>query len=140
MKINLKYKVVVNMQIGQKYIAEIVVDKTNIATAVGSGNVEVFSTPMMIALMENAASKCVEADLKEGYTTVGGHISTSHISATPIGCRVEATAQITYFDEKKVEFKVSASDHAGIIGEGTHTRFIINSEKFMMKTAQKSVK
>ncbi len=128
------------MQIGQKYIAEIVVDRNNIATAVGSGDVEVFSTPMMIALMENAASKCVAGDLEDGYTTVGGYISTSHISATPIGCSVVATAQITYFDDRRVEFKISASDNAGIIGEGTHTRFIINSEKFMAKTAQKNVK
>ncbi|MEG0899964.1 MAG: thioesterase family protein [Oscillospiraceae bacterium] len=125
------------MEIGQKNTVSVKVTENNIAINVGSGDVEVFATPMMIALMEKAASECIAAELPEGMTSVGGFISTSHTSATPIGCTAFATAEIVEFTEKKVEFKVTACDDSGIIGEGTHTRFIVNKEKFHSRAMSK---
>lgn len=125
------------MQVGQKNTVTVKVTENNIAKTVGSGDVEVFATPMMMALMEKAAAECIAAELPEGKTSVGGFISSSHVSATPIGCTVSATAEITEFTEKKIEFKVSASDDAGLIGEGTHTRFIVDRERFYSKAQAK---
>lgn len=125
------------MEIGQKNTVSVLVTNENVAKTVGSGDVEVFATPMMIALMEKAASLCIANDLPDSFTSVGGFISTTHISATPIGLNVSATAEITEFNEKKVEFKVTACDESGVIGEGTHTRFIVNKDKFFTRALSK---
>ncbi len=125
------------MEIGKTHTIETVVDKTNVASAIGSGLVDVFATPMMVALMEGAAAACIGPDLQEGFTSVGGYIATSHVAATPIGCTVKATATITAATDKKVDFTVTAHDEAGLIGEGTHTRFIVNEEKFMARLESK---
>ena len=107
------------------------------AAEVGSGDVGVFATPMMIALMEGAAVACLKPLLSEGQTSVGASISTSHSAATPVGMKVTATARITAVDGKKVDFVVFASDECGPIGEGTHTRFILNKERFEQKALAK---
>lgn len=121
------------MQIGKKYTSTMVVEEKHLACNVGSGDLPVFATPMMMALMENAAMLCVADELKEGSSTVGGQISSSHLKPTGLGKTVTATAELISAEGRKLKFKVSASDEAGLIGEGEHLRFIIDKEKFMSK-------
>lgn len=121
------------IEIGTKQISRTVVDATNVASAVGSGGLQVFSTPSMVALMEHAAMTAVAPFLAEGDTTVGGHISTSHIAPSPIGATIEAEATVTAVEGKKIEFQVEARCGEQVIGRGTHIRFIVNAAKFMSK-------
>jgi predicted thioesterase len=104
-----------------------------IAITVGSGDLPVLATPMMMALMENAAMLAVADELPEGCTTVGGHIESSHLKPSKIGNVVRAEAEVTKVDGKKIEFKVSAYSGDVLLGEGTHLRFIVDREKFMSK-------
>ncbi|MCM1992045.1 thioesterase family protein [Oceanirhabdus seepicola] len=122
-----------NISNGMKTTLEITVGKEDTARSYGSGAVDVFATPAMIALMENTAKSVVDEYLQEDFTTVGIAISTNHIKATPIGMKVKCEATVEKVDGKKIEFKVIAWDEVGKIGEGCHTRYIINVEKFMSK-------
>jgi len=124
---------------GLTYEKTTAVDEKNIAKAVGSGNVEVFATPMMIALMEEAAAECIAPYLEEGQTSVGTEISSTHLSATPIGMKVTAKAVVTEVNGKSVKFDISAYDESGIIGEGKHSRFILNKQKFEEKAKSKLI-
>lgn len=117
----------------QQYTSTLTVEEKHLACNIGSGNLRVLGTPMMMALMENAAMKAVESDLDDSQSTVGGFISASHIKPTGIGHTITATAKLAEVDGRKLTFKVSASDEDGIIGEGEHIRFIINKEKFISK-------
>ena len=121
----------------KKYTVETVVNEENTALAVGSGDMEVFATPMMIALMENAAAACIAEQIGEENPSVGTMISVSHVSATPIGMKVKATAELVNVEGRRYEFKVMAEDERGLIGEGTHSRVSVNREKFYNKTYQK---
>ena len=121
----------------KKYTVETVVNEENTALAVGSGDMEVFATPMMIALMENAAAACIAEQIGEENTSVGTMISVSHVSATPIGMKVKATAELVNVEGRRYEFKVMAEDERGLIGEGIHSRVSVNREKFYNKTYQK---
>ena len=107
----------------------VTLDKT--ALAVGSGDMEVLATPMMMALMENAAMLAVAEELPEGCTTVGGHIESSHIKPSKVGAEVSATATLTKVEGKKLTFHIVAKMNDNIIGEGTHLRFVVNKEKFL---------
>ena len=107
------------------------------AATVGSGDMQVLATPIMMALMENAAMMAAAACLQDGETTVGGHISSSHIKPTGLGHTVTATATLIKQEGRKLFFKVSASDEDGLIGEGEHLRFIVNRERFMAKVSSK---
>ena len=121
------------MQIGKKHTSTMIVEEKHLACNVGSGDLPVFATPMMMALMENAAMLCVADELEDGSSTVGGQISSSHLKPTGLGKTVTATAELISADGRKLKFKVSASDEGGLIGEGEHLRFIIDKEKFMSK-------
>lgn len=121
------------MQIGKKYTSTMIVEEKHLACNVGSGDLPVFATPMMMALMENAAMLCVADELENGSSTVGGQISSSHIKPTGLGKTVTATAELISAEGRKLKFKVSTSDEGGLIGEGEHLRFIIDKEKFMSK-------
>ena len=123
--------------IGTEMTKSTIVDITNIAKSVGSGDLEVFSTPMMIALMEKASASCLGQFLDSGETSVGTFISISHIAASPLKMKINATAKIININGKEVEFSVEAFDEKGKIGEGTHKRFIVNSEKFQSKVNSK---
>lgn len=125
------------LKIGLTNRMEIMVDKTNVAGAVGSGSVDVFATPQMINLMEKCCSFGVAPYMEQGFTTVGTIVNVSHLSATPIGMKVWCESTLTQIDGKKLVFDVKAYDEKGIIGEGTHERFIINIEKFMARTLKK---
>ena len=123
--------------LGARGIAEATVEKETTAKAVGSGNLLVFSTPHMIALMEEAACRCVKDWLEEGSATVGTKIDIEHLSATPVGMEVRAEATLTAAEGRKLCFTVEAYDEKGLIGKGTHERFIIQEEKFLAKTYDK---
>ena len=123
--------------IGAACSLSVTVDKSNTAGAVGSGLVDVFATPMMIALMEKASARCLAQFLPEGQASVGTRIAVSHAAATPIGMTVTATAVITAADRRRVDFQVSASDGAGPVGAGTHTRFIIDTDRFLEKAERR---
>ena len=121
------------IEIGLKHTIELVVTDEVTAIAVGSGNMPVLATPMMMALMENAAMLAVEEELPDGCTTVGGYIESSHLKPSKIGDIVKAIAEVTKVDGKKIEFKVAAYSGDTLLGEGTHLRFVVNRERFMSK-------
>lgn len=110
-------------------------DKT--AAVMGSGELAVFATPAMIALMENTASKSVADALEPGQGTVGTLIDVKHVAATPVGMEVTCETKLVEVDRKRLVFEVKAYDAAGVIGEGMHERFIIDNEKFMAKAEAK---
>ena len=121
------------MEIGKKFVSTMVVEERHLACQVGSGDLQVLATPVMLALMENAAMLCVADQLDAESTTVGGHIAASHLKPTGIGHTVTATAELTAAEGRKLTFKVSASDEEGLIGEGEHLRFVVGRERFMSK-------
>lgn len=121
------------IEIGQKHTSELTVSEAVTAMAVGSGDMPVLATPMMMALMENAAMLAVRDELPEGCTTVGGHLESSHLRPSKIGDVVRATAEVTKVDGKKIEFRVSAHSGNSLLGEGTHLRFVVDKEKFISK-------
>ena len=128
------------IEVGKSYTVKIKVEENDTAASVGSGTLNVLATPKMIALMEEAAYKCVGECLENGSTTVGTLMSAQHLSATPVGMEVTATATVIAVEGRKIEFKVEAYDEAGKIGEGTHERFIVFAEKFLSKTYSKLTK
>jgi predicted thioesterase len=121
------------MEIGKKFVSTMVVEERHLACQVGSGDLRVLATTVMLALMENAAMLCVADQLDAESTTVGGHIAASHLKPTGIGHTVTATAELTAAEGRKLTFKVSASDEEGLIGEGEHLRFVVGRERFMSK-------
>lgn len=118
---------------GLEYTSKIVVALENCASQVGSGGMDVFATPSMVALMENAAMNAVADVLPEGSTTVGSEITTTHIKPSPIGAEIAAKATLVAVEGRKLLFDVEASDAQGVIGKGTHTRFIVDRERFLAK-------
>ena len=129
----------INLSIGNSYISEKIVNYEDTAAHYGSGLVEVFATPAMIALMENAAMHAALKDLPEGFNTVGTAVNIVHSKATPKGMKVSAKATLIKIDGKRLVFDVIANDEQGEIGRGTHERFIIDTAKFMQKlTASKN--
>jgi predicted thioesterase len=110
----------------------------NTAAAVGAGGVEVFGTPLLIALMENAAWRAVADELDEGYVTVGTHVNVSHLAATPLGQQVRAEAELVEIDGRRLLFNVVAYDERQKIGEGQHERTIVNLERFLKRVNSQS--
>ena len=121
------------MEIGLTHTSTLTVENKHLAIQAGSGDLEVLATPVMMALMENAAMLAVKEALDEGMTTVGGHISSSHLKPTALGKTITATAVLTGIEGRKLPFKVVAEDETGTIGEGEHLRFIVDRKKFMAK-------
>ena len=107
------------------------------ARAVGSGTLEVLATPVMIAGMEKAAWTAVAGALPEGSSTVGTRMEVSHSSATPVGMTVTCRAELLEAEGRRLVFRVTASDEAGPIGEGTHERFLVQDERFLKKAREK---
>lgn len=121
------------LEVGLKYTSSVVVEKGNCASAVGSGGLDVFATPSMVALMENAAMNAVAPYLPEGSTTVGSEINVSHNRPSGVGAVVTATAELVAVEGRRLQFKVVAEDGGGAIGEGTHVRYIVDAERFLSK-------
>ena len=113
------------------------VTTANTARAMSSGCLEVFATPAMCCLMEQAASELMDSLLEEGSTSVGTALNVAHTAATPVGMQVRAVAEITGVEGRRISFKVTAFDEAGEIGSGTHERFIVFKEKFQQKADSK---
>ena len=105
----------------------------NTAKAVGSGSLYVFSTPMMVALMEQAACGCFANSLAANETSVGTQVNVAHIAASKVGMEVSATATVTAVDGRKVSFDVVAHEGEKEVGKGTHERFVVVTEKFMAR-------
>ena len=110
--------------------ASVIVTADRTAAALGSGNVDVYSTPSLIALLEAAAINAFAGHLPDGQTSVGTALNIKHLAATPVGMTVNATATLTTIDGRRLVFDVSASDEVELISEGTHERFIVNQERF----------
>lgn len=105
----------------------------NTAATMGSGDLAVFATPAMVALMEHAALKAVASSLPEGSTTVGAELNVTHLKPSGLGTEITATAILTEIDGRKLTFNVGARDAGGMIGEGTHVRYIVDRAKFLAK-------
>ncbi|MBE6754682.1 MAG: thioesterase [Ruminococcaceae bacterium] len=122
------------IEIGVKGRAETIVTKENTAAAMGSGTLDVFATPAMIALMEKTAAESVQPLLEEGQTTVGTAVDIRHTAATPLGMQVTCNSLLVSAEGRMLVFEVIAEDEAGEIGRGRHERFIITADRFMEKT------
>jgi predicted thioesterase len=118
---------------GLEYTSSVVVTRENCASAVGSGGLDVFATPSMVALMENAAMNAVAQYLPAGSTTVGSEINTTHIKPSALGAEVKARAILSAIEGRKLVFYVEAYDGDSCIGKGSHVRFIVDIERFMAK-------
>lgn len=116
-----------------KFQKDYKVRQSDTAAALGSGAAEVFSTPAMIALMENTAMKCLEPYLPDGFTSVGIHLDVSHLKAVKPGNSVTSYAEVVKVDGLKITFKVEVKIKEETVGKGSHTRFIVNMEDFMKR-------
>ena len=123
--------------VGMKGEVSTLVEREDTAAEVGSGSLLVYATPCMVALMEGAACEAIAPAIPEDKTTVGTELSISHLSATPVGLEVRAEAEVTAVDGKIITFSVTAYDEAGKIGEGTHKRCIVSTQRFLDKTYSK---
>ena len=123
--------------IGMKAEVSTLVEREDTAKEVGSGDLLVYATPCMVALMEGAACEAIAEALGENQTTVGTALNIEHISATPVGLEVRAEAEVTAVEGKVITFAVHAFDEAGEIGKGTHKRVIVPVQKFLDKAYSK---
>lgn len=122
---------------GLKGSNETISTKEKTAAAMGSGSLQVYGTPMMIALMEETCFNCAQAQLEEGATTVGISVNIKHLAATPVGMKVTCESELIKVDGRALTFHVKAFDESGLIGEGEHERFIVMRDKFQEKTDAK---
>lgn len=123
--------------VGMKGEAYTSVEREDTASEVGSGRLFVYATPCMAALMEGAACEAISSALPEEKTSVGIELNISHLSATPVGMDVRAEAAVTGVEGSIITFSVVAYDEAGKIGEGTHKRAVISTQRFLEKTYAK---
>ena len=125
------------LQPGIKGREEIVVTEKLTADALGSGLLPVYGTPFMIALIESTACQSVIPELEEGQGTVGTKLEVEHLAATPVSMKVYCETELVEVDRKKLVFEAKVYDETGLVGQGTHTRFIIDNARFMEKAQQK---
>lgn len=123
--------------VGMKAEVVTLAEREDTAKEVGSGDLLVYATPCMVALMEGAACEAIADALPDTQTTVGTMLNIEHVSATPVGLEVRAEAEVTAVEGKVITFNVTAYDEAGVIGKGTHKRVIVNSQKFLDKAYSK---
>ena len=110
-------------------------DKT--AKVLGSGTLDVFATPAMVALMEQTAAQSVQPLLENGVTSVGTKINVEHLSADPVGIEVTCESTLVEIDNRRLVFDIVVSDKHSVVGKAYHERFLIKSESFMTKTNAK---
>ena len=123
--------------VGMKGEAATLAEREDTAAEVGSGSLLVYATPCMVALMEGAACEAIAEALPEDKTSVGIELCIKHISATPVGMEVRAEAEVIAIEGSIITFQLIAFDEVGKIGEGTHKRAIISTQKFLEKTYAK---
>lgn len=121
------------IELGNKHTSRLKVEEHLTARAVGSGDLPVLATPVMIALMENASMLAVAPHLRDNETTVGGFIECSHLSPTGVGSEVEAHATLRRIDGSRLHFDIVAYEGERKIGEGHHVRYVVDREKFLSK-------
>ena len=117
--------------------AELLVGEQHTAPSIGSGQVRVLATPVMINLMEAAALDAAEGLLPDGHQSLGTHLDVSHVAATPVGMTVRATAEVTAVQGNKIVFRVAAHDERDLIGEGSHQRVVVDVARFDRRVQQK---
>lgn len=125
------------IEVGLQGLAEALVEQADTAKEVGSGDLLVYATPCMVALMEGAAYESIAPYLAEGESSVGTKMDVTHLSATPVGMSVRAESVVTAVEGRKVTFSITAYDEAGEIGRATHERVVIKTERFLEKTYDK---
>lgn len=126
-----------NISIGLRHSVQCEVDQEMTAKAVGSGSLDVFSTPSLAALMECAAFELAEKGMDPGLTTVGSAINIQHMSPTPMGMVVLAEAVITGYFDRRIEYNIKAYDKEGLVAEATHVRYIVERKRFMRMADKK---
>lgn len=129
-----------NVYKGMTFEVEKDVSSSDTAEHFGSGGIAVLATPVMIGWMENAAMNAVKASLPEGFDTVGTNVTVNHLAATPVGMTVRVVAEVIEVNGRMIEFKVKAYDEKDKIGSGTHTRAIIEKDRFLEKVNGKKDK
>ncbi len=125
------------LQAGITGAQSVIVEEDKLASTVGSGDLPVFATPSMIALIERTASESVRPYLEVGTSTVGTHLDITHSSATPMGMTVVCETELVEIDRRRLVFKVRVYDSKGDVGSGTHERFVVDCERFMQKAELK---
>jgi fluoroacetyl-CoA thioesterase len=126
-----------NLKIGLTGSAEITVQDADTAPRVGSGRVSVLATPVMINLMEAAALNAVERLLPQGHQSLGTRLEVGHYAATPVGMRLRATAELTKVEGRNLQFRVDAFDEKERVGDGLHTRVVVNVARFDERVQRK---
>jgi predicted thioesterase len=117
--------------------AELTVAPEHTAPRVGSGRIAVLATPVMINVREAAALAAVEQLLPPGHQSLGIHLDVRHFAATPVGLKVTATAEVTGVEGRTIAFRVEARDQREVIGDGTHSRVVVNVERFDARVQKK---
>lgn len=125
------------LQIGIKGHQEITVTNELTAKSMGSGVMDVFATPAMLALMEKTAFTSVLEHLNEGCGSVGTKVEIEHIASSPVGMKITCDSELVAIEGRKLIFKLEAYDSKGLIGKGTHERFLVENVKFQEKTDKK---
>ena len=125
------------IETGIKGSQALTVTEAESAKHIGSGTVLVLATPMMIALIEKTCRLSVKPFLDEGQETVGTHVNVSHIAATPLGMTVRCDSELIEVDRRRLVFKVAVYDADGLVGEGTHERFVIDEARFQARAEAK---
>lgn len=127
-----------SLHVGMTYRMKKTVTKDQLASSVGSGALDVFGTPFLILLMEEACFYCVRDEVEENQSTVGTKLDVSHDSPTPLGAKVYCDCKLEEMDGRRLVFSVEAFDEFGSIGKGTHERFIVDNERFLKKVNEKT--
>ncbi len=125
------------MELGIKGARDVLVSEDKTARAMGSGELGVFATPAMVALVEETAWRSVASHLEDGQGTVGTKLELAHTAPTPVGMRVHCETELVEIDRRRLVFSFAVSDEAGPIGSGTHERFIVDSARFETKANAK---
>lgn len=120
-----------SLEPGLQATVERIVTQAHTARALGSGDVDVFGTPAVVAACEEASVLAVQPHLDDGQTTVGTRIELDHVAPTPVGRRVTASAVLDGVDGRSLTFVISATDEAGEIARGSHNRVIVGRERFL---------
>ena len=127
------------LETGIKGTRNVTVNEENTAKAMGSGTLDVFATPALIALMEETCWRSVANELEEGCGTVGTLLEIKHTAPTPVGMKVTCESTLTEVDGRRLVFEVIARDAKGVVGEGKHERFVVQNEKFQVKANAKLI-
>lgn len=125
------------LETGIKGTKTVTVNESNTAKTMGSGTLDVFATPALVALMEETCWRSVADRLDEGCGTVGTLLEIKHTAPTPVGMEVSCESVLTEVDGRRLVFEVTARDAKGVVGEGRHERFVIQNGKFQAKADAK---